>query len=83
MPLVEDNKQRSNATSLTSLSIGYRFTPSVQLSLDLFNLFDATHSDIDYFYTSRLSGEPLDGVADRHFHPITPRTARLNLIVGF
>jgi hypothetical protein len=82
-PLAEDNSQRSNATSLTSLSIGYRFTPSVRLLLDLFNLFDAKHSDIDYSYTSRLPGEPLDGIADRHFHPISPRTARLNLVVGF
>ena len=81
--LVEDNSQRSNATSLTSLSIGYRFTPSLRLSLDLFNLFDARHSDIDYFYTSRLPGEPLDGIADRHLHPVTPRTARLNLMLGF
>jgi hypothetical protein len=82
-PLAEDNSQRSNATTLTSLSIGYRFTPSVRLSLDLFNVFDAKHSDIDYFYTSRLPGEPLDGIVDRHFHPVSPRTARLNLIVGF
>ena len=40
-------------------------------------------SDIDYFYTSRLPGEPAEGVDDIHFHPVLPRTARLNLIVGF
>ena len=55
----------------------------MRLALDVFNLFDAEDSDIDYFYTSRLPGEPADGVDDIHFHPTLPRTARLNLIVGF
>ena len=48
----------------------------------MFNLFNAKDSDIDYFYTSRLPGEPLDGVDDIHLHPTLPRTARLNLVVG-
>ena len=82
-PLVEDDSRRSKATSLASLSAGYKFTSSLRLSLDVFNLFNARHSDIDYFYTSRLPGEPLGGVDDIHLHPATPRTARLNLIVGF
>ena len=51
--------------------------------LDLFNLFDANDSDIDYFYTSRLPGEPDEGVDDLHFHPTPPRTARLSLTVSF
>jgi len=44
---------------------------------------NANASDIDYLYTSRLPGEPLTGVEDIHSHPTLPRTARLNLIVGF
>jgi hypothetical protein len=42
----------------------------------------ARDSDIEYFYASRLPGEPVDGVADIHLHPTLPRTARL-LVVGF
>ena len=49
----------------------------------MFNLLNARDSDIDYYYTSRLPGEPADGVEDIHFHPTLPRTARLSLIVGF
>jgi hypothetical protein len=30
---------------------------------ELFNAFDARDSDVDYFYRSRLRGEPSDGVA--------------------
>jgi hypothetical protein len=43
------------------------------------NLFDAHADDIEYFYTSRLPGEPVDGVDDYHIHPAEPRTFRLGL----
>jgi hypothetical protein len=51
--------------------------------LDIFNLFDADDSDIDYFYESRLPGEPPGGVTDIHLHPTLPRTARVGLRVAF
>jgi len=82
-PLLEDNSVRSKATSLFNMEVGYKFNNTVRLALDVFNLFDATDSDIDYFYTSRLRGEPASGVDDIHFHPSLPRMARVNLIVGF
>jgi len=40
-------------------------------------------SDIDYFYASRLPGEPGSGRDDIHFHPMEPRTVRLGLGVRF
>ncbi len=46
------------------------------VALDVFNVFDANVSDIDYFYTSRLPGEPDDGVDDIHTHPAEPRSFR-------
>jgi outer membrane receptor protein involved in Fe transport len=82
-PLLEDNSVRSNATSLVNLEVGYKLSPRVRLTLDVFNALDARHSDIDYYYPSRLAGEPADGVNDIHFHPTIPRTARVNLVVGF
>ena len=82
-PLIEDNSVRSKATRLTNLEAGYQLTRKVKLALDVFNLFNAQDSDIDYYYTSRLRGEPLDGVDDIHLHPTLPRTARLSLSVGF
>ena len=68
-------------TTLVNLQTGYRVARNVKLAIDVFNLFNVADSDIDYFYTSRLPGEPLDGVADIHTHPTLPRTARVNLIV--
>jgi outer membrane receptor protein involved in Fe transport len=82
-PLTEDNTQRSAATMLAYLRVGRQFDKTFRLTLDVFNLFDRKASDIDYFYASRLSGEPAEGVADRHFHPVEPRTLRLTLQAKF
>jgi outer membrane receptor protein involved in Fe transport len=81
--LVEDDSVRSKATSLVNLTAGYTLTPSVRLALDVFNLFNRADSEIDYFYTSRLPGEPAGGIDDFHLHPAAPRSVRLNVIVGF
>jgi outer membrane receptor protein involved in Fe transport len=81
--LVEDDTVRSKATSLVNLTAGYKITPSVRLALDVFNLFNRADSDVDYFYRSRLPGEPAGGIDDFHTHPAAPRSARINLIFGF
>jgi len=54
----------------------------VRLTADLFNVFNAQVSDIDYYFRSRLPQEPLAGLDDIHFYPAVPRTLRVNLIVG-
>ncbi|HEX4233879.1 MAG TPA: TonB-dependent receptor [Caldimonas sp.] len=82
-PLIEDNSVRSKATTLAYLRVGYRLAPSVRVALDVFNLFDRKASDIDYFYASRLRGEPAAGVDDVHFHPVEPRRFRLTLLASF
>src|SRR5262245_42637538 len=51
--------------------------------LEAFNLFDAEVSDIDYFYASRLAGEPADGGEDIHLHPALPRSARIGIQFSF
>ena len=82
-PLVEDDSQRSKATALASLRVGYRIAPDVRVAVDVFNLFDRKASDIDYYYASRLKGEPGGGVNDIHFHPVEPRSVRVTLTAGF
>ena len=47
--------------------------------MDVLNVFDRQASNIDYFYTSRLQGEPASGVDGIHFHPTEPRTFRLTV----
>jgi hypothetical protein len=82
-PLTQDNSVRSDATTLLYADIGYRLTRTLSLGVSVFNLLDARTSDIDYFYTSRLPGEPLAGVNDVHTHPSEPREARLSLTATF
>jgi hypothetical protein len=82
-PLVEDNSVRSKGTTLAYARVGYKVDARTKVSVDVFNLFNRKVSDIDYLYTSRLRGEPTEGVAGIHSHPAEPRTVRLTLNVGF
>ena len=77
-PLIEDNSERSEATTTVSARLGYKFASGLIVRLDGFNLLDAKASQIDYFYASRLPGEPAGGVEDKHFHPVEPRSFRLS-----
>jgi hypothetical protein len=78
-PLIEDASVKSEATTLWNGEIGYRLSGKARIVLELFNVFDAEVSDIDYFYASRLRNEPPDGVEDLHTHPALPRSARLGI----
>jgi len=82
-PLTEDGRVTSQATTLWNSEAGYRVSRNARVRVELFNLFDAAASDIDYFYASRLAGEPADGVADVHTHPALPRSVRVSLQVSF
>lgn len=78
-PLIEDNSVRSGSTTTLNGRIGYRFNPALSVELEGFNLADRKDSAIDYYYASRLSGEPAGGVDDVHFHPIEGRSFRVTL----
>jgi outer membrane receptor protein involved in Fe transport len=77
--LTQDGSVHSKATSLVYAGLAYAFAEGWSLGLDVFNLFDRRASDIDYFYTSRLPGEPASGLADIHTHPAEPRELRLSV----
>ena len=82
-PLVEDDARRSRASSTLNARLGWRLSPRYALSLDAFNLANAAASDVDYFYTSRLPGEPAEGVDDFHTHPLESRSFRVSLTASF
>ena len=81
-PLIEDNSARSRATSIVNARAGYAFDKKTRLSVDLYNLFNAKHNDVDYFYASRLRGEAA-AVSDFHFHPVESRAVRLTLTMNY
>jgi hypothetical protein len=80
-PLIEDNSVRSGSSTLVNAKAAYALTKQSKIRVELLNLFDRKVDDITYFYTSRLQGEPAEGVADRHFHPAEPRTLRVSLML--
>jgi outer membrane receptor protein involved in Fe transport len=82
-PLIEDGSVYSGATSLFDARVGYTFTNGLKLTLDALNLFNTQADQIDYYYTSRLPGEPLAGVNDIHFHPVEPLAVRFTIAKAF
>jgi outer membrane receptor protein involved in Fe transport len=78
-PLIEDNTVRSHASTILNTQLGYRLRGRWAVAIEVFNLLDREVSDVDYYYTSRLRGEPLQGIADVHTHPQGPRSLRLVL----
>lgn len=81
-PLVEDNSVRAPSTLLANLRVSRKFGSQVDLTLDVFNLFDRRANDIEHFYESQLPGEAAP-VLDRHIHPVEPRSLRLTMQLRF
>ena len=81
--LTQDGLVHSKATTLLYADLGYALSDNWSVSLNVFNLLDARNSDIDYFYTSRLPGEPASGVDDVHTHPAEPREFRISITKRF
>lgn len=80
--LIEDNSIRSQPTTLVNLAAGRDFA-GVRLDFELLNVFNENARDIQYYYASRLPGEPVDGVDDIHFHPVESRQVRVAATVPF
>jgi TonB dependent receptor/TonB-dependent Receptor Plug Domain len=82
-PNIEDASVQAKRSLLVNAEAVYRLAAGTRLAIDVLNLFDSRVSDIDYYYPSRLPGDPPSGVADVHTHPIAPRTARVSLRFDF
>ena len=81
--LIEDDSVRSSASILLNARAGCELTKRWTVAIEVFNLLDTKANDIEYYYTSRLAGEPAAGVDDRHFHPAEPRSLRVSMTARF
>lgn len=81
-PLIESGSVESDGSTIVNLRFGKDWD-AFGLHLDVFNLFDSNDHDIEYFYASRLPGEPADGLEDIHHHSFEPRSVRLSLRYRF
>jgi len=77
-PLIEDNSVTSEGSTMVNLLLGWS-TPAWRLQMEVLNLLDSDDHDIDYYYASRLPGEPLGGIDDIHFHIFEPRQIRVQV----
>lgn len=83
-PLVEDNSVRSNGTATLNGRVGYRINKTTRIQLEGFNLTNRKDAAIEYYYASRLPGEPAGtSTSDIHFHPIESRSFRVSLNMNF
>jgi len=81
-PLIEDDSVESAGSTLANLALGWG-GEHWRLQLDILNLFDSNDHDIDYFYGSRLSFEPAEGVEDIHYKVFEPRQLRMHASCSF
>lgn len=81
-PLIEDDSVESDGSTLVNLRVGKQWS-RFGVHLDVLNLLASDDHDIDYFYASRLAGEPDEGVEDIHYHVFEPRTVRLSVRWNF
>ncbi len=81
-PLIEDGSVESDGSTLVNLRVGREWA-RIGVYVDLFNLLDSDDHDIDYYYASRLPGEPPEGIEDVHFHVFEPRSVRLSVRYAF
>ena len=76
--LIEDNSVRSKPSTLVNLKVGRHLSKNLDLSVDVYNLFDRKTYDIEYYYESKLASESTS-VMDHMVHPGEPRSGRLTL----
>jgi outer membrane receptor protein involved in Fe transport len=82
-PLLEDDSVRAGSTVVVNARLARALGERWELALEGFNLLDREDSDIEYWYASRLPGEPGGGVEDVHFHPVEGIAGRLGLAYRF
>ena len=81
--LTQDNSARSSPSTLFNGQIAYDVNRSVRVTLDILNIFNVLVNDMEYYYPTRLKGEPAAGVSDYEIHPSEPLSARLGLTTKF
>lgn len=77
-PLTADESVMSLDSLVFNLRAGYR-QEKWDAYVEVLNLFDTDANDIEYYYESRLPGEPAAGIADVHYHPMEPLSLRTGI----
>jgi outer membrane receptor protein involved in Fe transport len=68
----EDREAKARGYTLFDFTARYRYR-ALEAFVSIENLTNTEWREAPFYFTSRLQGEPADGVADIHFTPGTPR----------
>lgn len=87
-PLVEDNSVRGKSTTLVNARIAWtpqhiELLQGWEIHAELLNVLDSKDDDIDYFYATRLPGEPLGGIEGVNSRIVEPRQLRVGVTKRF
>ncbi|HEX5281948.1 MAG TPA: TonB-dependent receptor [Micropepsaceae bacterium] len=82
-PLTPDNAVKGKGYGELNLDTSYTFESGWKLGFGIYNLLDTKADAAEFWYIDRLPGEAAEGVADRHIHPIEPRSFRFTLAKMF
>jgi outer membrane receptor protein involved in Fe transport len=55
-----------------NVDAGYKINAHLKIQLSIYNLFNTKADSSAYYYTSRLPGEPAEGVTGIQVHPLEP-----------
>ncbi|WP_240008668.1 TonB-dependent receptor [Pseudaquidulcibacter saccharophilus] len=81
--LSEDKSVFGKSSTMVNFRASYATHSKMEFVLELLNAFDSKGHDIDYYYTTRLQGEPTDGVDDIVYHISEPRQLRFGIKYKF
>ena len=74
--------QTARGYALFNWTARYRYK-TLEAFLSIENLFDTEYREGQFFFVSRLPGEPAQGVPDLHFTPGAPRSFLGGLAMHF
>ena len=82
---INDGEEFPQAKGYSEVNVdaGYKLNKHLKLQVNVYNLLNSHAYAAEYFYTTRLAGEPADGVSDFQVHPLEPRSARLTVTALF
>ncbi len=82
-PLSSDDVIQGSGYGEWNGDLQYAFASGWTGGLGLYNILNVHANAVEFWYIDRLPGEPAAGVADRHAHPLEPRTVRFTVSKSF
>jgi hypothetical protein len=77
--LSADNRVQGGGYGEWNSDVHYALGNSWSLGLGLYNILGVRANAAEFWYVDRLPGEPPEGVADIHAHPLEPRAVRVTV----